>query len=199
MKIPSSVISPFLILCGTLAPLHGATINAFWSGQTEQNAVVNGGSFNPSPTASNFPTAPSISLTGAHVLNDGGMPGGAPSFTDYQGNSWNGVANATGAGFAFGWNGTSTVGSDALTLSLDLTNIRDLAIRMDVRSAQGGTEPPRPSAFSAIEYSIGGGSFSSIPGASLGNFTSNSYVEMNFNLAALDAIEGQSDVQIRFT
>lgn len=126
------------------------------------------------------------------------MPGGAPSFTDFQGNSWNGVANATGAGYAFGWNGSTTVGSDALTLSLDLTNIQNLAIRMDVRSAQGGSEP-RPAAFSAIEYSIGGGSFRSIPGVSLGNFTTNNYVAMNFDLASLDAIEGQSDVRIRFT
>ncbi len=199
MKSPSSVILPLAILCGGVAPLHGATVQAFWSAQTEQNAITNGGSFNGSPTASTFPTATSISLSGTHVSGGGGMQGGAPSFTDFQGNSWNGVANATGAGFAFGWNGSTIVGSDSLTLSLDLTNIQNLAIRMDVRSAQGGTEPPRPSAFSAIEYSIGGGSFSSIPGVSLGNFTTNNYVEMNFNLASLDAIEGQSDVKIRFT
>ncbi|WAC21179.1 PEP-CTERM sorting domain-containing protein [Luteolibacter sp. SL250] len=198
MKIPTATILLSVILSGTSATLHGATVNAFWSAQTEQDAIANGGSFNPDATASTFPVTPGISLAGTHVIAGGGMPGGAATFQDFQGNTWNGVANATGAGFAFGWNGTTTVGSDALTISLNLTNIQNLMIRMDVRSAQGGSEP-RASAFSAIEYSIGGGAFTSVPGANLGNFTNNSYVAMNYNLSSLDAIEGQSDVQIRFT
>lgn len=198
MKSKTAIL-PLVFLCGSLPTAYGATIQAFWSAQTEQNAVANGGAFNPDPTASTFPTSVSIALAGTHVPGNGSMPGGAPSFTDFQGNTWNGVANATGAGFAFGWNGTSTVGSDALTISLDLTNIQNLSIRMDVRSAQGGTEPPRPAAFSAIEYSVGGGSFLPVPGANLGNFTSNNYVEMIYNFSTLTAINGQSSVQIRFT
>lgn len=198
MKNLNAAIFLPAILCGTSGTLRGATVHAFWSAQTEQNAVANGGSFNPDATASTFPVTPGISLAGTHVIGSGGMPGGAASFQDFQGNTWNGVANATGAGFAFGWNGTSTVGSDALTISLNLTNIQNLMIRMDVRSAQGGTEP-RASAFSAIEYSIGGGSFTSVPGANLGSFTTNNYTVMNYDLSSLDAIEGQSNVQIRFT
>ena len=191
-------IVPLIVLFGSFATAHGAIVQAFWSAQTEQDAVTNGGSFNGGVTASTFPTALSVALAGTHVVTGGNMPGGSPTFTDFQGNSWNGVANATGAGFAFGWNGTSTVGSDALTISFDLTNIQNLSIQMQVRSAQGGSAP-RPSAFSAVEYSIAGGTFVSVPGADLGNFSSNSYVNMSFNLAAIDAIEGQSDVRVRFT
>lgn len=197
MKAPTRVLIPIAILCGNPSNVRGATINAFWSAQTEQDAIANGGSFNPNPTASTFPTLVSIAVSGASA--GGQMAGGAPSFTDFQGNSWNGVANATGAGFAFGWNGTSVVGTDALTLSLDLSNIQNLLIRMDVRSAQGGSNPPRASAFEAIEYSYAGGSFTAVPGANLGNFTTNNYTPMSFDLSAISAIEGQSNVQIRFT
>jgi|GEM_PF-1936676 len=196
-NLATAILLP-VVLCGTSGTLSGATVNAFWSAQTERDAVANGGSFNPDATASTFPVTPGISLAGSHVAGDGGMPGGAASFQDFQGNTWNGVANATGAGFAFGWNGTTTVGTDALTISLNLTNIQNLMLRMDVRSAQGGSEP-RASAFSAIEYSVAGGAFTSVPGAGLGNFTNNSYVPMSYDLSALDAIEGQSNVQIRFT
>jgi hypothetical protein len=196
-----TLCSPLLILLGSFAAAHGAIVQAFWSAQTEMDAVANGGVFNPNVTASTFPTTVSIAMSGPEIVSPGGLPGGSASFQDFQGNNWNGTVGANGSGFAFGWNGTgaSGAGTNRLTINFDLTNLQNLSIQMQARSATGGSAQ-RATAFSAIEYSLDGGSnFTSIAGLNLGNFTSNNYVNMSFDLSALDVIEGQSNVQIRFS
>ena len=189
----SSAALSFILTVSALCGIsQAATVNAFWSVQNDKAGT---GGANGALTATTFGgTAPSISRTGSTLNTNGG----ATSFVSYEGGSpWLGSGGTGNPGNSFSWEPGSN--SNSISIALDMTNTFDLTLRTDIRSAEGsgGT---RSTAFTAIEYQVGGGAFIST-GSSLsyGLLANNNFQAYNLDLSALSAIENQPNVVIRFS
>ena len=181
------------ILC-SVSGVHAATVQALFTAQTQGGDPEGVTGATGAVSANTFPTIPTLTRTGTGQVNAGGESG----YVDFQGKTWLGSGNQNTPGHSFGWNpGASGV---SLTVTLNLVDLQDLTIRMAIRSAASGGATP-VSAFSAIEYSLDGGtSFeTAASGASLDITTGTGFNEYNLDLTTLSAIENQADVQIRFS
>ena len=181
------------ILCSVPA-VQAATVQALFTAQTQGGDPETVTGAVGTVSANTFPTIPTLSRTGSGQGNTGGESG----YVDFQGKTWLGSGNQNTPGHSFGWNPTAS--GISLTVTLNFTDLQDLTIRMAIRSAASGGATP-VSAFSAIEYSLDGGtSFeTAASGASLDFTTGATFNEYNLNLSTLSAIENQADVQIRFS
>ena len=171
---------------------EAATVYAFWSFDTQLDGT---GSVDSNVTAETFPGTPSRTRTGTTTVTN--SVGGEASYTDFQGNTWLGSGTLNTPGHSLGWNAGST--GNSMTHFFSMQSLTDLHIRMAIRSATNS--PPPLSSFSAIDYSLdSGGTWLTAASGSALDFTigSNAFHEYLLDLSALDAIEGQSDVQLRF-
>lgn len=183
-------------LAGSICSVHSlsaATVRALFTAQNQSGSpeAVTG----PIGTvsASTFPVAPSLNRSGSSSTN----VGGEADYTDFNGRLWLGSGSQETGGHSFGWNGGGT--GLSMTLTLNLTSIYDLTVRMGIRSAATNGAVPA-TAFTAIEYSVNNGAFVTAASGSALNFTSGStFSEYNLDLTALAAIENRSNVRIRFS
>jgi hypothetical protein len=133
--------------------------------------------------------------------------GGALSYT-YPGNgvTYQGSGNGNAPGHSLLWgtsNNSNYFDGAGFTLSLNTVGLTDLGLRFDVRAATGSTTNGRPpDSFSAIDYSLDGGTswFSTgLSSPTWANGNSTPFSAQTLNLSGVDAIEGQSNVRLRFT
>lgn len=179
-------------VCLQAAPAaQAATVYAFWSIDTQQDG---NGSVDGNVTAETFPGTPTRVRTGSTTVTN--SVGGEASYTDFQGNTWLGSGTLNTPGHSLGWNAGST--GNTVTHTFSMLDLKDLHIRMAIRSATNS--PPPLSSFSAIDYNLGSGWVTAASGAAL-NFTvgGNAFHQYLLDLSALGAIEGQPNVQLRFS
>lgn len=156
---------------------HGAVVNAYWS-FNDQNLSV---------TAETFPGTPTLATGGSSQVFSSFAP--APNFQAFDNTTY-------GGSFAQTWNPNST--GNFFTVNLNLASLENLTMRLDYR----GTASLGWSQFSAIEYSLDGGAnyATAIASPTLAmDATVRSLVSTALDFSAVSAIEGQSDVLIRFT
>ncbi|MGC9452539.1 MAG: PEP-CTERM sorting domain-containing protein [Oceanipulchritudo sp.] len=175
------ILLPFLLAA---FQMDAAVVNAYWSfGETGIAAASFDGT--TTVTAETWTGTPVVTSTGSEDLLSTSP---ALAFTAYDGIDY-------AAGAALAWNTNST--GNSFTLALDMTNLEDLQMRFDYRKRLATTF----TAFSAIEYSVNGGAFttafSSPALTDSTNFFSLEYADLDFSSIA--AIEDQSNVQIRFS
>ncbi len=138
---------------------------------------------------SGFAGTPTV-LKGGSNLKSGG-DGGEASFFDFQGNEWLGGGDQNVPGHTAGWNPGSTGNSFSTTFST--VGLTDVTLRFSIRAA--GSAPPEK--FSAFSYDTGGGP---VADTSFENYTrdGNNFFAYTADLTAIDAIEGQSSVTLRW-
>lgn len=186
-------------LSGILSSAQASTVvHSFFSGQDLMApTAADKGLRVATQTAGTIPGGVTVTAAGS---SQGGYAGGAVTFQNFQGETWTGDGLHNGIGYALhAWNPSSN--GNSMSISFDMTNLQNLSIRMDVRSAQAGSGV-RSTAFTAIEYSLDGGdTFQTAATGSALNFTisGNSYTAWSFNFTNLDEIEDKSQIQIRFS
>ncbi len=158
----------------------------FFSFDTSQDG---NGVFTPSVTAnSGFMGTPTFSRTGTVFESNG--QGGATSFTDFQGNTWLGSGNSNTPGHSSVWNQNGP--GNSLSLTFSTIGLTDINVRFDVRTAGADAA----TSFTGLTYDIGGGE---VAGPATSSFTSGAFRNYTEDLTALDAIEGQSSVTLRWS
>ncbi|QNN23239.1 hypothetical protein HED60_13475 [Planctomycetales bacterium ZRK34] len=190
MLQPARLFTAALIAMALVgADARAATVNFFFSFDTATDGT---GSYDNNVTADNYPGTPTVSKT--FTVESTGNAGGT-TFTDYQGTTWTGSGSSATPGHSLTWNPGST--GNSLSLTFSTLNLTDLSLRFDVRSGQaaGGSSP---TGFNTFTYDIGGGE---VAVGTLGPaFTPvGSYHAWSVDLSALDAIENQSSVTLKWT
>jgi hypothetical protein len=187
MVVLATALSAMVFAIGTA---DAGPVYAFFSFDNLQNGT---GGVNANVTAETFPGTPTRTRTGTTTVTTGGEL----SFTDFQGNTWLGSGNQNTPGNSLAWNAGST--GNSFTHNLDMTGLTDLSLRMAIRSATATTATPI-TAFTSIEYSIGGPFMTAASGADLLiPISGNNFVEYLLDLSSLSAIENQPNVALRFT
>ncbi len=201
---------------------HAAAV--FWSFQN--NAAGTGGTgggpnvgftsnagFAGTPSVIQFaPGSPGAvaSFGGGGAGSNGGVLTGASATPyTYGGTTWEGSGTGATGGYSMVWGtsqgsatGLSALANIGFIVTLNTVGLTDLTMRFDVRSATGSsTLAVPPNSFAAIEYNIGGGwvgtgleSGLSWPATS-GTFFS----ARSIDFSAINGIENQTSVQLRFT
>lgn len=167
-------------------------VYALFTAQLQSTSGGSVGNASGLVSANTFPTTPTLTRGGGTTIN----AGGEAAYTDFQGFVWSGSGTHETPGRSFGWSGGST--GATLTLTLNMTNLEDLTIRMAIQ-AQGNNGATPISSFSSIQYSTNNGvSFSNAATGSALNFaTGSAFNEYLLDLSALP-IDNTSQVQIRF-
>jgi hypothetical protein len=133
------------------------------------------------------------------VLTQGGSvfvsDGGAASFTDFTGVTWLGSGGSAVPGHCLGWNPGSS--GNRFTLTFDASGLRDIRLRMDIRSAAAAGGSP-PAQFDSFTADTGAGPFP-IPGVSLTFPADNAFHEWTADLSAIDAIADRGLVTLTWT
>jgi len=189
--------SHLLAIAATLCLLpaaHAATVYALFTAQNQSGSpeVVTGAIGTIS--ANTFPVAPTLGRTGTQSTN----VGGEANYVDFNGRTWLGSGTQDPGGHSFGWNANAT--GITMTLSMNLTSITDLTIRMGIRSSATNAGVA-PTSFTAIDYSTNNGSswFTAASGTALDFASGSTFSEYILDLTALAAIENKNSVRIRFT
>lgn len=179
-----------ILLLSTLTGLALATsaqaqiVNAYWSFNDYANGDTVAADGQPVVTAETFTGTPTLSATGSAAIYSSFV---TAAFTAFD------SVNYVG-GEALTWNPNST--GNSFTLGLDMTNTENLTMDFQYR----GTASVGFTAFSAIDYSLDGGSnyFTAVTSPTLTmNSTLNTVSGLDFS--AVSAIEDQSSVLIRFS
>lgn len=168
---------------------------AFWA---FQEATASGSATRLTPNVvSGFLSTPTISKIIGNTTS--ANAGGQSSFS-YEGTTYLGTGGGTGTDNSFGWNaqGTQNFTGSGFTLGLNLTGLTDLSVAFSMRAAviTGGTTPS--TAFKLVEYSLNGTDWTTISSGLYPTWTVGSYVRRTIDLTGIDAIEGESSVQLRF-
>ena len=189
------ILLPLVAFLGSIGISSGAT--AYWSfqnaGATTHTTAVT--------YHTGFASAPSYSIfagTGGATTPSGGHGAGQAyteptTSTPYVGgyaSYWDGgstnTTNLTGAGFG---------------VVLNMTGLSDMTMRFDIRAAAAG-EPKTgvPSSFATINYRLAPGDAWTASGLTYSTWsvTSGNFEQVSQSLAGLDAIEGQSYVELQF-
>ena len=172
-------------------------MGAFWAFQTEQDVGPAGagysffGNFSEAVNVTNWPNGtPSFSYSGSikTTFNNYGS-----DFIAYNGSIW-------GRGKAIGWNTTSAPSmGNSFQVTLDSTRVEDTSVRFKYRLNGVRSSAGLVTAFSAFEYSVGGGEFISVPGVSLAlNNNGDWGNEWSADLSAVTAIENAGSVTLRW-
>jgi hypothetical protein len=204
MKFVYSPLAFVLAALCAAAPVEAASL--FWS--FESNPDGSGAASSLVTYNEGFLGAPTFTLfngTGGSTSSVGG--GGASSYT-YPGNgvTYEGSGSGAAGGHSLLWGTTNSLNYFAgagFTLSLNTVGLTDLGLRFDVRAATGSTSSGRPpDSFSAIDYSLDGGTswFSTgVLSPTWANGNATPFSAQTLNLSGVDAIEGQSNLRLRFT
>lgn len=185
----------------TVVCSEGASI--FWSFQA--NAAGTGSSSGTVTVNDGFAGTPVVTLNAGTGGSTAALGAGGAVY-QFQGTTYqaNGAGNTT-PGFSMLWgtnNDLNTITGASFTVAMNTTGLADLYLRFDVRSATGNAANGRPpSTFSSIEYSIAGGAFVQAAGLVIPTWANGSGTPFSaqfIDLTALNAIENQADVQLRF-
>ena len=179
--------------------------SVFWAFQSDS-------AMNTSQTGPNFNDMATVPLIAMIAGSDGASTqypgtGGANGFM-YNGVTYGGSGGSGTDGRSLQWavtggSGNSLIDSGFTVSNINLTNLQDLTMRFDIRSASGATTPLAPTTFKSIEYSIdGGGNWVNITGLltvpDWVGATSSPFSAENIDFSSIAAIENQSDVSLRF-
>jgi len=174
----------------------GQAATAYWSfqngaGTVYTSDVTNHPGFASAPTFSSF-----AGTGGANLGNHGGglaytEPTTSTSYVGGYATYWDGggtdSTNLTGAGF---------------TVTMNMSALSDLSMRFDIRSAAGDSSNKvgLPTSFSSINYRLSATDTWTNSGITAPSWavSPSGYYEFNMSLAGLDAIEGQSYVELQF-
>ena len=197
----------FLILSaasvGLVACSEAASV--FWAFQSDI-------AMNTAQTAPNFNDMASVPLISVFGGDDGATAqypgtGGANGFM-YNGVTYGGSGGSGTDGRSLQWaisasSGNSLIGSGFTVSNINLTNLQDLTMRFDLRSASGSTSLLAPLTFASIEYSLnGGGNWVNITGSlavpTWVGATNSPFTVEDVDFSSISAIEGQSNVSLRF-
>src|SRR5690606_6850918 len=102
----------------------------------------------------------------------------------------------TTGGSSIGWQGAG----GTVNITLDMTGLADLMLRMDIRSAGGGAAP---TSFHAVRYRAGqteqeAGAFAAVPDSVPGFSNNGAFNDYQLDLSALSNIDEMPVVQIQF-
>ena len=188
-KIPICIATALLLIS---APLQASlVVNAYWSfnsGDAAVTSVTSGSIWDSSnPTLSNTFTG-----DGSFVFDE------AREIQDYT--AFDGIVYAREDDALFqldnrGETGGLRMEDPTTTISLNMTNLEDLTLRMDARPSTLGGDPPNGT--QSIDYSLNGGSSWTSTGLSVSGLPNNDPDVVSLDFSAISAIENQSDVQIR--
>jgi PEP-CTERM putative exosortase interaction domain len=180
-------------------------VSVFWAFQTDASTTTN-------QTAPNFNDMASTPVITMFAGSDGASTqypgtGGASSFS-YNGVTYGGSGGSGTDGRSLQWSvaansNNSLIGSGFTVSNINLTNLQDLTMRFDIRSASGLTSPAAPTTFTSIEYSLNGGSSwvditGSLAVPTWVGATSSPFSVEDVDFSSIAAIEGQSNVSLRF-
>ena len=186
----------FLVLMSlSSAAAQALTVGAYWAFQIEQEAGSNYstfGTFSEAVNVTNWPNGePSFAYSGSRktIFDNYGS-----DYTAYDGSTW-------GRGKALAWNasaGSST--GNSFQVTLDTTGVEDISVRFGYRLNGVQSSAGLVTALSAFEYSVGGGSFISVPGVSLALNNNGTWGdEWSADLSTATAIENAGLVTLRWT
>lgn len=167
---------------------------------------------NTSQTGPNFNDMASVPLIAMIGGTDGATAqypgtGGANGFmynsVTYGGSGGSGTDGRSLQWAVSGGSNNSLINSGFTVSNINLTNLQDLTMRFDIRSASGATTPLAPTTFKSIEYSIDGGSnWVNVTGSltipTWVGSTSSPFSAEDVDFSAISAIENQSNVSLRF-
>lgn len=204
MKFVYYPLASVLAAVCAAAPVEAASL--FWSFETNPD-----GTGAPSSLVTyneGFLGSPSFTLfngTGGSTSSVGN--GGASSYTyPENGVTYQGSGSGSNGGHSLIWGtsaNTSYFDGAGFTLSLSTVGLTDLGMRFDVRAATGSTTNGRPpDSFSAIDYSLDGGTSwlsTGVLSPTWANGNATPFSAQTLDLSGVDAIEGQSNLRLRFT
>ncbi|CAN5285847.1 hypothetical protein BH23VER1_BH23VER1_30120 [soil metagenome] len=121
--------------------------------------------------------------------------GGEAMFTDFEGTVWLGSGGSNTPGHSLVWNPGSV--DNSLQLSFSMTGLQDFSLRFAIRSAHAGGGSA-PTQFNTFTYDVGGGELN-VPGVNLNFVQDNTFHEWTADLGAVDAIDDQPSVTLRWT
>jgi len=179
--IQTTFIAAVLSL-GAIVPSQAQIIHSYWNFNDDTDNIV-AEDFTDQSIA-----APSLTVSGTGTDYDDFDISTLPDFTAYNGNTYPATVSGFEGARRFQDDG------DAFTIALDMSQLEDFSIRFDYRNFDGIS-------FSAVEYSIDGGSnFTAVPGAPTSLTGSSDWGQVyTADFSSLSAVEGQSDVQFRWT
>ena len=178
--------------------VQALTVGAYWAFQTEQDVGPAGagyssfGNFSATVNVTNWPNGtPIFSYSGSikTTFNNYGS-----DYTAYDGSIW-------GRGKAIGWNTASAPSTgNSFQVTLDSTGVEDISARFKYRLNGVRSSAGLVTALSALEYSVDGGGFISVPGVSLAlNNNGDWGDEWSADLSAVTAIENAGPITLRWT
>ena len=178
--------------------VQALTVGAYWAFQTEQDVGPAGagyssfGNFSAAVNVTNWPNGtPIFSYSGSikTTFNNYGS-----DYTAYDGSIW-------GRGKAIGWNTASAPSTgNSFQVTLDSTGVEDISARFKYRLNGVRSSAGLVTALSALEYSVDGGGFISVPGVSLAlNNNGDWGDEWSADLSAVTAIENAGLITLRWT
>ncbi|MDA8736042.1 sulfatase [Opitutales bacterium] len=186
----------FLVLMSlSSAAAQALTVGAYWAFQIEQEAGSNYstfGTFSEAVNVTNWPNGePSFAYSGSRktIFDNYGS-----DYTAYDGSTW-------GRGKALAWNPDSLPSTgNSFQVTLDTTGVEGISTRFEYRLNGVQSSAGLVTALSAFEYSVGGGSFISVPGVSLAlNNNGNWGDEWSADLSEVTAIENAGSITLRWT
>jgi len=186
----------FLVLMSlSSAAAQALTVGAYWAFQIEQEAGSNYstfGTFSEAVNVTNWPNGePSFAYSGSRktIFDNYGS-----DYTAYDGSTW-------GRGKALAWNPDSLPSTgNSFQVTLDTTGVEGISARFEYRLNGVQSSAGLVTALSAFEYSVGGGSFISVPGVSLAlNNNGNWGDEWSADLSEVTAIENAGSITLRWT
>jgi hypothetical protein len=189
----SILILPFLCSVADGATAYFAFQDGTASTATYSGTVTSSVGFASNPTI--------VKISGESLSANNG---GQATFPDPNNSSnvYSGSGNGTGNQNSFGWNvdktNSPTFTGAGFTVTADMTGLADLSISFGLRAAGSSVAGLVPLSFKSIEYSLDGVGWNSVGVASPTWTVSGSYAGKSIDLAGLDAIDGQSQVHIRF-
>lgn len=183
-----------LVACSqALAGDDATAVGAYWAFQRELSGTTTADStFTESVTYHNLATVPSFSRTGEQLGQFIGV--GNYQFTHFNGDTWARGRTAT-------WNGNANPSANnRFEITIDTTDATDFSVRFSYRNNGLKLDGVLITSMLAFEYKVGAaGSFASVPGAKLTLFNNKQNNTWSADLSSLDAIEGQSQVTLRWT
>jgi hypothetical protein len=202
---------PFLLTLACAAAFSSAeAASVFWSFQTTQSgntyngptsAVLGGGSFTSNTGFAGTPTFTAIRGTGSGTVGAAGA-GGATATDPNTGLVWEGGGTAApGNSIQWGSAAETDLAGAGFILGLNTTGLTDLVIGFDVRSNHSGGATGAPTGFSTVDYRINSGEWISIPTTGMPTWQLQSTWQNDvpsIDLSGIDAIENQSNLELRF-
>lgn len=186
----------FLVLMSfSSAAAQALTVGAYWAFQIEQEAGSNYstfGTFSEAVNVTNWPNGePSFAYSGSRktIFDNYGS-----DYTAYDGSTW-------GRGKALAWNPDSLPSTgNSFQVTLDTTGVEGISARFGYRLNGVRSSAGLVTALSAFEYSVGGGSFISVPGVSLALNNNGTWGdEWSADLSTATAIENAGSITLRWT